>query len=292
MCSRGTRSDLVLDVACLLNHDFGETRQSWGARDAILYALGVGLGRDPLNRAELRFLDERSLSVLPTFAVTLASPGMWIRDPKFGVDFGKLVHFAQSAEFPTPLLPEGEIVGAARVLSISDRGVGKGSFLVLERRISDAASGALYCRLEQTLLLRGDGGFGGPQAVRGQGYAFERTPDASTSFETSPRAALIYRLSGDWNPLHLDPDFAAKAGFERPVLHGLASYAISGVAVSRAAERDPADIAQLSCRFSGVVIPGDEIRLDLWHEEEATHFRGFVGERKVLDDGLIRWKNI
>lgn len=281
----------MLDAERILDHDFGETRQSWTGRDAILYALGVGLGSDPLDRDDLRYLDERDLRVLPTFAVTLASPGMWIRDPYFGVDFGKLVHFAQSAEFPKPLPGDGEIVGTARVVSLTDRGPGKGAVLVLERSIADAETGALYCRLEQTLLLRGDGGFGGPLATREQGYAFEREPDSVTEVRTSLRAALVYRLSGDWNPLHIDPDFAREAGFERPILHGLATFAIAGIAASRASKRDPAAIAQLSCRFSGVVMPGDTVRIEVWREGDAAHFSGFVGERKVLDDGFIRWRS-
>lgn len=281
----------MIDASSLLNHDFGEVSQSWTARDAILYALGVGLGRDPLDRADLRFLDERSLRVLPSFAVTLASPGMWIRDPKFGIDFGKLIHFAQAAEFAAPLPPEGEIRGTARVVSLTDRGQGKGAMLVLERRISDASSGVLYCRLEQTLLLRGDGGFGGEPAAREQEYPFDGEPATSAIMATSSRAALIYRLSGDWNPLHLDPEVAATAGFERPILHGLASYAVAGLVASRAAGRDPADISQLSCRFSGVVLPGDAIRIDLRPDGGVAHFRGYVEDRKVLDGGTIQWRS-
>lgn len=280
----------MIDAETVRNHDFGETHQSWNARDAILYALGAGLGRDPLDREQLRFLDERDLSVLPTFAVTLASPGMWLRAPQFGVDFTRLVHMAQDAEFPAPLPAHGEIVGTARVASLTDRGPEKGAVLVLERVITDARRQLVYCRLRQTLLLRGDGGFGGPAAEREQGIAFDRRPDASTAFPTSRRAALIYRLSGDLNPLHLDPDIARKAGFERPILHGLASYAIAGIAASQAAKRDPAKVSRLACRFSGVVLPGDTLRLEIWREGDLAHFRAFVGERKVLDDGIIAWR--
>lgn len=279
----------MLNAQALLEHDFGETRHEWGARDSILYALGVGLGRDPLDADDLRFLDERNLCVLPTFSVTLGSPGMWLRAPQFGVNFSRLVHLAQDAQFLASLPPTGTIVGTARVASLTDRGPGNGAMLALEREIADAADATVYCRLRQTLLLRGDGGFGGPQAEREEGYAFTGAPDASAVFDTSPRAALVYRLSGDWNPLHLDPAIARQAGFERPILHGLATYAVAGIATSRAAGRDAAAITRLACRFSGVVLPGDKLRFDLWQNDDAAHFRAFVDDRKVLDNGIAQW---
>lgn len=271
--------------------DFGVREQSYAERDAVLYALGVGLGSDPCDAGDLRFLDERALSVLPTFAVTLCSPGMWIRDPALGVDFGKLVHSAQAAEFIAPLAPAGKVTGTAKVLSLTDRGEGRGAVLVLEREIRNADTNALHCRLQQTLLLRGDGGFGGDPAPRGAKFEPDQAPDSVGAYAVSPRAALIYRLSGDWNPLHLDPGFAAKAGFSRPILHGLASYAIAGVAVSRALGRDPAQVSRLACQFSGIVLPGDAITFEIWNADDDTaRFRALVGDRKVLDDGTIEWK--
>ncbi|MBA4353114.1 MAG: 3-alpha,7-alpha,12-alpha-trihydroxy-5-beta-cholest-24-enoyl-CoA hydratase [Novosphingobium sp.] len=282
----------MIDPAAIFAHDFGQPEQCYVARDAILYALGLGLGEDPLNGDDLRFLDERALSVLPTFAVTLCSPGMWIRDPALGVDFGKLVHLAQFAEFPAPLPATATVRGEAAVISLTDRGEGKGAILVLERRISDAATGTLYCRLHQTLLLRGDGGFGGAPALRSDEPSPPAVPDAVAKIATSPRAALIYRLSGDWNPLHLDPELAALAGFPRPILHGLASYGMAGAAVSRALGRDPAVMSKLACRFSGVVLPGDELEFRVWKQGVASaRFCAFVGERKVLDDGKIEWRS-
>ncbi len=282
---------MPIDSAALFAHDFGNTRHAWEARDAILYALGVGLARDPLDERDLTFMDETDLKVLPTYAVTLASPGMWMRDPKFGIHFTKLVHMAQAAWFENPLPPSGEIVGTARIHALADRGEGKGAVLIVERQISDMATGAVYCRLHQTLLLRGDGGFGGKPPQREAGFDFSRECDVTAKFETSPRAALIYRLSGDWNPLHLKPDFARKAGFDRPILQGLASYAIAGVAVSRALGADPESVAKLSCRFSGVVMPGDALDFRIWNEGGEAHFQAFVDERKVLDGGQIAWRN-
>ncbi len=280
----------MIDPEAILAYDFGAPEQSFSARDAILYALGVGLGHDPLDREDLAFLDERDLSLLPSFAVTLCSPGMWMREPRLGVDFGQLVHSAQLAEFPTLLPPAARICGRAKVLSLTDRGAGKGAVLVLERRISDADSGALYCRLEQTLLLRGDGGFGGSPTPRNNTHFPNRPVDATRHFATSPRAALIYRLSGDWNPLHLDPGVAEQASFSRPILHGLASYGIAGVAASRALGRSPAHVRSLACRFTGIVTPGDELQFNLWREGvNRALFTAQIGERKVLDGGEIEW---
>lgn len=281
----------MIDPQAIRAYDFGRPSQAVQARDAILYALGLGLGGDPLAEADLRFLDERKLAVLPSFAVTLCSPGMWIRDPALGVDFGKLVHAAQWAEFPEPLPPCAEVTGTAQVASLTDRGEGRGAVLVLERRIADADGSRVYCRMRQTLLLRGDGGFGGEPAPRDGRFEPDRAADAVMEVATSARAALIYRLSGDWNPLHCDPEVAAAAGFPRPILHGLATYGLAGVAVSRALGRDPAALSSLACRFSGVVYPGDAVRFDAWRDGQAgARFSAWVGERKVLDDGSINWR--
>jgi len=274
----------------ILSFDFGHPEPS-DARNAILYALGLGLGADPLSRADLRFLDERNLTVLLTFAVTLCSPGIWIRDPKLGVDFERLVHLAQGAEFPEPLPPAARVRGTANVVSLTDWGEGRGAVLELERTIADVTDGRLYCRLRQTLLLRGDGGFGGKPAAREIRFKPDRPADATHRLVTSPRAALIYRLSGDWNPLHIDPDIAAAAGFPRPILHGLASYGMAGIADSCALDRDPASIAALFCRFYAPVLPGDAIDFAIWHDGEmSARFEARVGDRKVLDNGTIRWR--
>ena len=280
----------MIDAAAIRAYDFGSVEQSYTRRDAILYALGVGLGSDPCDPDDLRFLDERALALLPTFAVTLCSPGQWVRKPSLGVDFTRLVHLAQSADFFAPPPPEAEVRGTAEVVSLTDRGEGRGAVLVLDRAIRDAVSGEHYCRLRQTLLLRGDGGFGGEPAPREPRFAPEQAASVTYCYPTSKRAALIYRLSGDWNPLHLDPAVAGEAGFPRPILHGLASYAIAGVAVSRACGRDPVGVAQLACKFSGIVLPGDELVFEIWPDGvAAARFRAKTGDRIVLDDGRIEW---
>ena len=278
---------VAIDPEALLAHDFGETRQHYTGRDAILYALGVGLGRDPVDPTDLAFLDERTLTVLPTFAVTLASPGMWLRDPRFGIDFSRLVHVEQDATFHAALPQEGEIVGTARVASLADRGPDRGAELVVERDIAEASTGRALCSLRQTLLLRGDGGFGGSPPVRSPTTASDRRADLITQVTLSPRAALIYRLSGDWNPLHLDPQTAEAAGFERPIMHGLGVYGTVAAALCRTLSRSPLALRRLACRFSGIVMPGDSLDLRIWDFGNHYAFDATVDGRRALDQGLL-----
>lgn len=273
---------MAIDPSALLAHDFGERRQAYVPRDAILYALGVGLGDDP---ADLPFLDETRLAVLPGFAVTLGSPGMWIRDPRFGIDFARLVHVAQDARFHAALPAAGDIVATARVASLTDRGAGRGAELMVERHIRAAADDAPLCTLWQTLLLRGDGGFGGPPAPRVASDPPDRPADHRAAITLSRRAALIYRLSGDWNPLHIDPAAAARAGFPRPIMHGLGVYGTVAVALCRAVGADPSALSALSCRFAGIVLPGDTLDLAIWRQDDACAFVASVGGRRVLDHG-------
>lgn len=278
---------VAINPELLTAHDFGEVRQPYTRRDAILYALGVGLGHDSIDPADLAFLDERILSVLPTFAVTLASPGMWLRDPRFGIDFTRLVHVAQDATFHAALSPEGEIVGTARVVSLADRGPDRGAELVVERHISEASTGRALCTLRQTLLLRGDGGFGGARPVRSPATAPDRVSDLAIQVTLSPRAALIYRLSGDWNPLHIDPEAARAAGFERPIMHGLGVYGTVAAALCHALGRSPLALHRLACRFSGIVIPGDSLDLRIWDLGHGYAFDATVNGRRALDQGLL-----
>ena len=266
---------MAIRANLLLTHEFLDARQSYTKRDAILYALGAGLGANPTDPADLPFLLEDRLKVLPTFAVTLGSPGLWIRAPEFGVDFPKLVHYQQATTFHAPIPPEAEVISRARVASVSDRGPGRGAVVVVERRISDAAKGTPYCTLRHSPSIIPD-----------------RDPDAVATFAVDPRAALIYRLSGDWNPLHADPKAAKRAGFARPILHGLASYAVAGVAVARALGASPAELSALACRFTGIVFPGDALSFRIWRDASAVTFQAFVGDRKALDQGFASFGGV
>lgn len=276
---------MTFDPQRLLDWDFGQRRQRYEARDAILYALGVGL---PFGDGDLPFLYEEGLRVLPAFAVTLASPGMWPREPALGIDWPKLLHMAQSARFGAPLPPAAEVTSRARITELWDRGAEKGAVCVLRREVADAATGRVYCTIDQTVAMRGDGGFGGapmPRTERPQRP--DRAPDHHESLRISDRAALIYRLSGDLNPLHIDPEVARRGGFARPILHGLASYGTACAVVLRAfCDGDAARLAGLDVRFAGVVYPGDRLEFTCWREGRRVLFEARVEERLVLDQGV------
>lgn len=275
---------MAFNPTALLAHTFPDIKQSYTPRDAILYALGVGLGQTPTAAEDLKYLLETNLSVLPTMAVTLCTPGMWIRDPEFGINTAKLVHLSQAAMFHAPLPPQADVVASARIASLTDRGKDKGALVVVERQIRDGHTMMPYCTLQQTLLLRAEGGFGGPPATKPPAMLLPaRAADTQIDFATSPRAALIYRLSGDWNPLHSHPDIAAKAGFERPILHGLCSYGVTGWILMKACRKS--FFKSLSLRFSGSIFPGDTLNFFIWREADQVLFEAKVAGRTVLDQG-------
>jgi len=277
---------MAVDPTVLSNWEFAPVSQSYDARDAILYALGVGLGKDPLDAHELQYVYEQDLATLPTFAVTLSTLGMWVRDPATGITWKKLVHSGQKSTFHKPLPAVAKVIGHARISDIWDRGEEKGAVIVVERKIHDADSGDCYCTLEQTLMLRADGGFGGntppPPAVT----IPERDPDKVICHQTSPGQAILYRLNGDWNPLHVDPQVASQAGFTQPILHGYCSYGIAGWEVCQAAAQDCAQLKQLECQFSGPVIPGDELIFKFWEDSANVWiFQAYVNDKLVLNRG-------
>ena len=208
----------------LMAWPFEDVRHRYTQRDTLLYALGIGLGADPTNEAELRFVYEKDLLALPTLPVVLGYPGMWMKDPATGIDAVRLVHGEQGLRIHRLPAPEGEVIGRTKVTGLIDKGPGKGALVYTERTVHDAACGELLATLSSTTFCRADGGFGGPTGpVKAVHELPARTSDHSLDFATQPRAALIYRLSGDYNPLHAEPAVARAAGFERPILHGLAT---------------------------------------------------------------------
>ena len=228
-------------------------------RDTMLYALGIGAAQDPDCLADLRYVYEEDLQALPTMAVVLAYPGFWQREPEYGIDWMKLLQAEQSVEINEPLPVEGTVRGELNIDSIIDKGADKGALLYSTRRIFDQASGRLLASVRQVSLLRGDGGRGGSEGVPPRPHAVpDGEPAMRCSMTTRPEQALIYRLSGDYNPLHADPSVAREAGLLRPILHGLCSFGIAGRGLVRLLCGDqPARLRRIDCRFTAPVLPGE-----------------------------------
>ena len=286
----------MLDYAAVKNWDFGAITQSYAPRDSMLYALGIGLGANPLDRGQLHFVYEKDLRTVPTMATVLGSPGFWWRDPRTGADWVKLVHGEQTIRIFQPLPPSATVVSHNRVMSITDKGAGKGAMVVIKREIREQASGELLAEVVHGTFLRGDGGYSagphqsdpGPPALPA---APESVPPLEVELATLEQQALIYRLSGDYNVLHADPDVAQAAGFPRPILHGLCTYGMAAHAVLRAVTGyDAARIRGLAVRFTAPVYPGETIKFQLWPRDSASfHLRARIDARNVivLNNGLV-----
>lgn len=261
-----------------------EVEQTYGPKDAILYALGLGFGQDPLDENELPFVYEKNLKVMPTLAVVLGWPGFWPRDLDSGIDWVRLVAGEQGLVLHRPLPPSGTIVGRTRVTEIIDKGPGKGALVYSERIVTGKKTGEKIATVTQTTFCRGDGGFGGPPREAPAAHPIpERAPDAVCDFSTRPETALIYRLSGDPNPLHVDPAIAKAAGFPRPVLHGLASFGIAARAILKTlCGYDSSKLPAIAARYSAPIFPGDSIRTEIWRDGNVVSFRARVMERDAL----------
>jgi len=272
----------MIDYEKLLNFPIPEVRQRVTPRDAVFYALSVGLGQDPLDKRQLDYVDaHRRLRVLPSMAVVLGHPGFWLSNPATGVDAVRLVHGEQSITLHHPLPAEGEIIGRTRVTGLVDKGEGKGALLYSEKEVIEAATGKVLAVTGSTTFLRADGGFGGPSGpVKPVNPIPESAPDITVDLPTRPEQALYYRLNGDDNPLHADPDVAERAGFPRPILHGLCTLGVVAHALLRElGNYDPAAMKSLALRFSSPVYPGETIRTEIWRNGA---FRARVVERDVV----------
>lgn len=285
----------MLDYHAVKAWDFGESRQTYSRRDTILYALGVGLGADPLDEQQLRFVYEKDLQALPTMACVLAMPGSIWKSPLTGANYLKLVHGEQHLRLYKALPVEATLRARDRVVSLTDLGPAKGAIASVVRELFDAGSGELLAESTGVLFLRGDGGFSersGASDPRPQSLPSppDRAPDIQTELTSLPHAALIYRLSGDYNPLHADPEVARAAGFPRPILHGLCSFGMAAHAVLKTCcAYEATNIRSIAVRFTAPVFPGETLRFCIWRGDQQTlHFRASVDarEKTVLDHGV------
>jgi acyl dehydratase len=275
---------MAFDPEAVLAHSV-VTRHVWAPEQTILYALGIGA-------EELAFLYEEQLQVLPMMAVVLGYPGMAFWGSKLGVGLARYLHGETEVEIHTPLPVAGEMVGEQRVVNLFDKGADKGAVAMLERPVF--ADGVHVATVRNTAFLRGNGGFGGSAERQPKPRPIpDRAPDAIVSLTTLPTQALLYRLSGDNNPLHADPMAARAAGFPAPILHGLCTFGFAGRAVLRAlCNNDPSSLTRLGVRFSSPVFPGETIRTEIWHEQAGrAAFRSSVVERgvTVLNNGYVEF---
>jgi acyl dehydratase len=254
---------------------------SWSERETMLYALGVGLGEDPMNTTELPYVYENGLKAVPSLATVVAwgaGPGVG----NMGINFLLVVHGAQKIELHRPMPVSAEILADSRVLGAYDKGA-KGAVVETETVLREKRSGEPIATLTSSMFARGDGGFGGPSdGAQAPHVVPERAPDLTVELTTRPDQALLYRLSGDRNPLHADPVIAKMAGFPRPILHGLCTYGLTCRAVlSTYAEHQPERIKSHEARFSAPVFPGETLAVDLWRDGEVVSFEARVPARGV-----------
>lgn len=258
---------MPLDPAAI-GAESGPRRTTWKTEDSLLYALAVGAGVDEpaLTTENTEGIVQQ---VLPTYPVVLSTdPGIFKRIGEF--DWSTLVHAEQRVEVPGPIPASGAALTTSRVADMYDKG--KAALVGIESESIDENTGDLLFRTHMSLFIGGAGGWGGDRGPRSAWEAPDRDPDHVVTYQTRSDQALLYRLCGDHNPLHSDPAYARRAGFDRPILHGLCTYGFSGRALLHAvADSDVARVRGIDARFAAPVLPGDTLSVEIWRnvEDEA-----------------------
>lgn len=276
---------MPIDIDKLMAFRVPSVRQVLGPTDIALYALSIGMGRDPLDREQLRFVDPlQGPAVMPAMVLVMAHPGFWMGHPDSGIDPRGVLHASQAFEIFGPLPQGGEVASRSRVTGVADKGPGKAALIFTETELRDGDDRP-FARLERTTFIRGGGGFGGdPGPAAEREAAAEAPPDLTIDLATGREQALLYRLNGDLNPMHSDPDLARKAGFDGPILHGLCTMGVvSHALLAGLAGYRPERLRRVSLRFSKPVYPGETIRTEIWND---GRFRALVpGRDAVVVDG-------
>jgi acyl dehydratase len=268
------------------------SESSWKSKDALLYAVGVGAGTD-----ELAFTTENTTDtpqrVLPTMAVVLGTGGFGAMANIGTFNPAMLVHGEQSIELFSEIPSEGAVSSVGEITAIWDKG--KGAVVEIETVSTDKATGDKLFATTMSAFIRGEGDFGGERGPSGaRNVPPEREPDASVTYQTRPDQALSYRLSGDRNPLHSDPAFAAMGGFDRPILHGLCTYGFTGRALLHTlCDGDPSAFTSMAGRFSSPVFPGEALTINMWRDGDGAAIFQTTGDdgRVVLDAGKATYKS-
>lgn len=272
-----------LDVEKLRSFTIPQAHDDYDLRDTILYALGAGAGLST-DIDETAFLFERQLQVLPTMALVLGTPGFWPMDPRTGLDWLRILHGEQRLALHMPLEPTGTLIGDTQVTDLADKGSGKSALVRAVKKLR-TPGGTLAAEASEVWVIRGAGGFGGPRELSGEPLptVAARDPDYEITLPTSRAQAAIYRLSGDRNPLHIDPETASRAGFEQPILHGLSTMGVVARALIHVCGDGMASrLKEIALRFTAPVYPGDTIRTHIWQEAGRLQFQASAVERGVV----------
>ncbi|VTU24421.1 Enoyl reductase domain of yeast-type FAS1 [Variovorax sp. SRS16] len=272
---------MSLDPETLRGLSLPLVEQTYTERDVILHALSVGFGPDETDARELDFVYEKELAVAPSFALTVCHRS--IATLELGIDYRKVVHASQALALHAPLPAQGTLMCSSRVTGVWDLGEHKGALLEIERRLHEKRSDRLVATTRMGALCRGDGGFGGEPPPPRKSMPNSAAPDQVFRWQSSPGQAALYRLQGDTNPLHIDPERARLAGFERPILHGLATFgatvrAILAVVLGYAATR----LEVIEGRFTAPFFPGETLQVEIWRNGPALQFQARAVERDVL----------
>jgi acyl dehydratase len=274
---------MPIDVEVALAAELDPIEFAWTSSDVQLYHLALGAGKDPMDPRELRYLVDDTPQVLPTFGNVAASFHMTkpptVQFPGIDIELGKVLHASERVEVPGPLPPSGSARAATRFTDIWDKG--KAAVIWSETTVS-APDGTLLWTQRRSIFARGEGGFGGERGPSTSDAAPDRAPDVEFEVPILPQQALLYRLCGDRNPLHSDPEFARKAGFPRPIVHGMCTYGITCRGVLQTyADYDPSAFRQHVARFSSPVFPGETVTVDLWKDGDVVSFEARVASRGV-----------
>lgn len=274
---------MVVDLS-FVGKSGGTFERSWTSKDALLYAVSVGAGLGDPSR-ELEFTTENSTvpqRVLPSFVCVGGGGSM---PEGFSIDMTRMLHAEMGFELLADLKPEGSLRSSGMISGIYDKG--SGALVQTQSEAVDPESGDVVARLTSGMFLRGEGGFGGDRGPSDDWALPDREPDTTITYETRPEQALLYRLTGDRNPLHSDPEFARQAGFDKPILHGMCSYGFTARAILHGvAGSDPSQFGGMYARFSKTVLPGEALTVQMWLEDDGAKFRTLnpAGET-VLDRG-------
>jgi acyl dehydratase len=272
---------MPIDPSKALGAAAGEGSSEWTRDQVILYHLGIGAGVPPTDPGELEYTYEKNLKVLPSFGVipVFGSMSSLGSTPGLEFNFAMLLHGEQDLEIHQPIPPEAKVTNGGKIKEIWDKG--KAALVVLEIVTKDESGAPLFTN-RFSLFLRGEGGFGGEPGPKAGNKPPERDPDGVIEVPTLPQQALIYRLSGDKNPLHADPEFAKMGGFDKPIIHGLCSYGIVCKAiVDEALGGDTTKVARWQARFAGVAFPGESYRIPHWKEGDQILVEASSKERSA-----------